>query len=105
VDIVSIEINCPDAATAAAIAERLIEQRLAACANIHGPIDSIYRWKGRTEREREVPLALKTRADLVPALIAAVRELHPYETPSILAHPVNANDDYRAWVLAETEGA
>jgi periplasmic divalent cation tolerance protein len=104
-DIVAVEINCPDAATAAAIAERLVERRLAACANIHVPIDSIYHWKGRIERAPEVPLTLKTRADLMPALIAAVRELHPHETPSILAHPVNANDDYRAWVLAETEGA
>jgi periplasmic divalent cation tolerance protein len=103
VDIVSVEINCPDAATAAAIAERLVERRLAACANIHGPIDS--RWKGRIERAPEVPLTLKTHADLVPALIAAVRELHPYETPAILAHPVNASEDYAAWVLAETEGA
>jgi periplasmic divalent cation tolerance protein len=104
-DVVTVEINCPDAATAAAIAERLVERRLAASANIHAPIDSIYRWKGGIERAREVPLVLKTRADLLPALVAAARALHPYQTPSILARPVTAADDYRAWVLAETEGA
>ena len=49
---------------------------------------------------------LKTRAALVPALAAAARALHPYETPSILAAPVtSAAEDYHAWVLAETEGA
>jgi periplasmic divalent cation tolerance protein len=101
-EIVTVEINCPDAAAAAAIAEALVARRLAACANIHAPIDSVYHWKGRVERGPEVPLVLKTRAGLLPALVAAARELHPYETPSILAHAVTANDDYRAWVLAET---
>jgi periplasmic divalent cation tolerance protein len=104
-DIVAVAINCPDAATATTLAERLVERRLAASANIHGSIDSIYRWKGGIERTREIPLVLKSRADLLPALVAAARALHPYETPSIVAHPVIADDDYRAWILAETEGA
>ena len=49
-EIVTVEINCPDAATAAAIAEALVGRRLAACANIHAPIDSLYHWRGRIER-------------------------------------------------------
>jgi periplasmic divalent cation tolerance protein len=104
-DLVIVEINCPDEGVAAAIAAHVVEARLAACANIHAPVDSLYHWKGRADRAREVPPVLKTRAALLPALVAAARELHPYETPSILAHPVEANDDYRAWVLAETGGA
>jgi periplasmic divalent cation tolerance protein len=103
--IVSVEINCPDSATATAIAGALIARRLAACANIHPPIDSLYHWMGRIERSAEVPLTLKTRAELVPALVAAVRALHPYQIPSILAAPVTATEDYRAWVIAETEPA
>jgi periplasmic divalent cation tolerance protein len=102
-DLVSVEINCPDAASAAAIAEALLAARLAACANIGAPIESIYHWKGAIERATEVPLLLKTTAAHVPALARAARALHPYETPSIVAHPiVSVADDYRAWVVAET---
>jgi periplasmic divalent cation tolerance protein len=102
---VTVEINCPDAETAAAIAEALVARRLAACANIHAPIDSIYHWQGRVERAGEVPLTLKAPAGHFEALAAAVRALHPYEVPSILAWPVSATEDYRAWVVAETAGA
>ena len=104
-DLVTVEINCPDAAVAAAIAEALVTRRLAAAANIHGPIDSLYHWQGRVEHAREVPLVLKTRAALVPALAEAVQALHPYATPSILARPATAPADYVAWVAAETAGA
>ena len=102
-EIVSVEINCPDAACARAIAEALVVRRLAACANIGAPIESLYHWKAGIERAAEVPLTLKTVAALFPALAEAARALHPYETPSIVAHPVSAvTDDYRAWVVAET---
>jgi periplasmic divalent cation tolerance protein len=104
-EITIVEINCPDAATAATIAEVMVERRLAACANLHRPVESLYHWRGAIERAGEVPLTLKTRAELVPALAAAVREIHPYEVPSILAWPATATEDYRAWVLAETAGA
>jgi periplasmic divalent cation tolerance protein len=103
--IVSVEINCPDLATARALAEALVGRRLAACANIGSAVESLYRWKGRVERAPEVPLTLKTAADRFPALAEAARALHPYETPSIVAHPVAAvTEDYRAWVVAETGG-
>jgi periplasmic divalent cation tolerance protein len=105
-EIVTVEINCPDAGTAAAIAEALVARGLAAAANIHPAVESLYRWQGRIERATEVPLVLKTRAALFPALAAAARAMHPYETPSILARPVAAaTDDYRAWVAAETSGS
>ena len=104
-EIVTVEINCPDPGTAWAIAEALVARRLAAAANVHPACESLYRWRGRLERATEVPLVLKTRAALFPALAAAARALHPYETPSILARPVAAaTDDYRAWIAAETAG-
>ena len=101
-EIVTVEINCPDAATAEAIAEALIGRRLAAAANVHAPIASLYRWQGRIERRAEVPLVLKTRAELLPALVEAARALHPDRTPAILSRPAAVPEDYHAWLLAET---
>lgn len=101
-DVVTVEINCPDRATATAIAEALVARRLAAAANVHRPIRSLYWWKGDIVRRVEVPLVLKTRAALAPALSEAARALHPYETPSILVRPAGADAGYAAWVAAET---
>ena len=102
--VITVEINCPDDGTASVIAEAMVSARLAAAANVHGPVESVYLWGGRTERRTEVPLVLRTRAEHFPALVEAVRELHPYEVPSIVAQPVSVPDDYRAWVEAETVG-
>lgn len=100
---VDIWINCPDKATADGIADALIERRLAACANVLGPIESAYHWKGKVEREPEVPLVLKTRAALFDRVVAAVRDLHPYETPSVIGLPIAmVNDDYLQWIVDET---
>lgn len=104
--LVTVEILCPDAGVAMGIAEALLAQRLAACANLMAPCASAYHWNGAVERAEEVPLVLKTRAALFPALVAAARALHPYETPAIMAQALaGVNDDYRDWVLAETREA
>jgi periplasmic divalent cation tolerance protein len=100
--LVTVEINCPDKAVATALAEVLVARRLAAAANIHPEIFSLYRWQGEIVRRMEVPLVLKTRAALASALADAVRSLHPYDTPSILTRPIEATDGYAAWVAAET---
>lgn len=100
--IITVEVNCPDDGSAAVIAEALVADRLAACANVHAPVESVYRWGGRTERQTEVPVVLKTRAEHFPALVEAVRALHPFEVPAIVAQPVSVPDDYREWVEAET---
>lgn len=102
-DLVTVEINCPDKAVAMAIAEALVARRLAAAANVHPEIDSLYRWQGAVVRRPEVPLVVKTRAALAAAVADAARALHPYETPSILTRPVEAPAGYAAWVAAETE--
>lgn len=91
-------------AEAEAIAQALLEARLAACVQM-SPIRSRYVWKGEIAREDEVLLAIKTRADLFEAVRARIRELHSYETPEILATPVtHADADYLAW-LAESTGS
>ncbi|HSM41615.1 MAG TPA: divalent-cation tolerance protein CutA [Afifellaceae bacterium] len=101
--IIDIWINCPDETVARRIAEDLIDKRLAACANLYPAIRSVYRWQGAIERESEVPLLVKTRADLFDAVATAVGAIHPYETPSIIGLEIaHVNADYRDWVVAET---
>ena len=103
--IIEVRVNCPDEATASAIADRIVGERLAAAANIHAPISSRYHWKGRIERASEVPLVLKTRRSLFEALAARITELHPYETPGILGiKVVSVNESYRTWLIDETAG-
>lgn len=96
--------HLPDAASAEALAEALIEARLAACVNILEPCRSVYRWKDTVERATEIPLFIKTTNDRYPALEAAIRAAHPYELPEIIALPVSAGlPAYLAWVAAETK--
>jgi periplasmic divalent cation tolerance protein len=95
--------NVPDRAVAAALAKALLDDRLAACVNIGGPVESIYHWHGRIETGEEVPVAVKTRSALYSNVEATIRKFHPYDTPEILAIPVVAGDArYLDWLAAET---
>ena len=97
--------NVPDHATAAALAQALLDERLAACVNIGAPIDSMYHWRGAIETAREVPVTIKTRAALYSDVEAAIRNIHPYDTPEIIAIPVAAGDErYLGWIAAEVRG-
>ena len=89
-----------DTAEAERIALILVEERLAACANILGPCRSIYRWQGAIERADEVAALFKTRAELAPALIERLTALHSYDVPAAVIWPIaQAGDRYRDWVL------
>ncbi|KQP50454.1 dihydroorotate dehydrogenase [Methylobacterium sp. Leaf399] len=93
----------PDAGTALAIGEELVRARLAACVNVLPGMTSVYAWKGTVERGNEVVTILKTRESLGPALAAALKARHPYETPIVLHLPVlEADPDTMAWIVAET---
>ena len=84
----------------------LLERRLCACVNILPGMVSYYWWQGAIERGEEAVMIIKTRAGLAEAVRAAVKELHPYSTPAILAVPIEAVDpDYHAWIVAETQAA
>ena len=83
------------------VARRLLEKRLVACANFF-PVRSTYWWKGKLEDADEVVSLLKTRLELWEPLVAEVKRLHPYEVPCIERLEVRANDDYEAWVRAQT---
>lgn len=95
--------NAPDAGCAERIARELVERRLAACVNILPPCRSIYRWQGQIEEQGEIPLLIKTGAARLAELTDALRMLHPYEVPEIIALPVSAGlPAYLDWVRQET---
>lgn len=88
------------------IGRGLVEDRLAACANVIDGMESIYWWQGKLTEDRETVLIVKTRADLVPAAIAKVRALHSYTVPCVVALPLlDGNPDYLDWLAAETKPA
>ncbi len=85
------------------LASTLVEERLAACVDVVAGAVSIYRWKGAVERAEESLLVAKTGDASIERLMARIAEIHPYETPEIVALDVaRASDSYRAWVDAET---
>lgn len=84
------------------IATMLVTKRLAACVQIVGPITSVYRWKGKMERTKEWLCIAKTRATLFGAVEKAIREIHPYDIPEILAIPITlGNAAYVRWLDKE----
>jgi periplasmic divalent cation tolerance protein len=102
--LVTVYATFPDAEEAARIARILVEERLAACANILGPVRSIYRWQGKIEDAAEVAALFKTKADTADTLIARLAELHSYDVPAATVWPIeNALPAYAAWVEAETK--
>jgi periplasmic divalent cation tolerance protein len=103
IDVVLILTTVPDDARAETLARTLVEERLAACVNVHGPMTSIYRWKGEVEREAERQLIIKTTRDRVPALEARIKGLHSYELPEFVIVPIEGGSGaYLDWVRRET---
>ena len=95
---------CPDLDTARRIAERLVEDRLAACASVLPGMHSVYRWQGQMERADEALLLIKTSRERLPALTECVLALHPYELPELVAvEATGGSPAWLDWVVAETE--
>jgi periplasmic divalent cation tolerance protein len=98
-DCVQVTTTLPDQAAAEHVADRLVKERLAACAQVLGPVSSTYRWRGEIEHATEWYCHLKTTASCAAAVEARIRELHPYETPEIIAVPIaQGNPDYLRWI-------
>jgi len=98
-EIVTVYATFADAEEAERIAGVVVEERLAACANILGPCRSIYRWQGKVEQAQEVPVLFKTSAEAAARLIARIGALHSYDVPAAVAWPIaNALPAYRDWV-------
>jgi periplasmic divalent cation tolerance protein len=88
------------------LAQLVVSQRLAACAQVLGPMTSTYWWNGRVESADEWLCLVKTAGDRVDAAIAAVRAAHSNHTPEIIAVPIATGDqDYLVWVTSETRPA
>ncbi len=99
-DKIVVLVTCGSAREARTIARELVERRLAACVNVaEAPVHSIYRWKGKVESAREYLLVLKSSRRRFAALEAAVRKLHSYDVPEIIALPVVAGSRaYLHWI-------
>lgn len=98
-EIVTVYATFANDEEAVRIAHTVIEERLAACANILGPCRSIYRWQGEIEDAQEIAALFKTKADAAEALIARLAELHSYEVPAALVWPIAAaHPPYAQWV-------
>lgn len=98
-------VTTTDAREAAdALARSAVEARVAACAQVAGPLSSTYWWRGAVEVAEEWQVVFKTTAARYPALEEHIRANHGYDVPEILCSPVDAgNPPYLAWVSAETQ--
>jgi periplasmic divalent cation tolerance protein len=95
-------VTAATAEEAERIASMLVDARLAACVQILPAIKSVYRWKGEIVRENEVLLSAKTTREKFAELDRAVRAIHSYETPEIVALPIAAiSDAYLEWLRGE----
>lgn len=97
-----IRTTVGDRAAAEAIARRLVEDRLAACVQIDGGIDSVYRWNDSIEQAAEWRLTVKTSLGRTAPCVASLVEQHAYETPEVIVSEVFASPAYAEWVLRST---
>jgi periplasmic divalent cation tolerance protein len=102
-DKIVVLVTCGSAREARRIARSVVDQRLAACVSIlEVPVRSIYRWKGKVESAKETLLIIKSSRKRFVALQNAIRKLHSYDVPEIIALPIERGSrDYLAW-LAES---
>ena len=98
-EIVVVLTTVADNDGAEAFARQLVEERLAACVNLHPAMLSFYRWQGQVTRDAERQIVIKTTRDRVPALEARLKALHTYDLPEFLVLPVEQGSEaYLAWV-------
>lgn len=101
-----IVTSTTDSETAAReLAAKAIEERLGACAQVVGPVTSVYRWDGEVRTDREWRVEIKTTAGRVPALTERIGRLHGYDLPEVIATPiVGGSAAYLSWLTTETAG-
>ncbi len=102
----SVYITASDRDEAVRIGTALIEDRLAACANVIDGARSLYRWEGEVRDDPEAVVILKSRTELMDALASRVKEIHSYDVPCIVSWPIlGGNAEYMSWLAAETDAA
>jgi periplasmic divalent cation tolerance protein len=97
-DLVLVLTTMPNDLRADELAQTLVDERLAACVNVHGPMASTYRWKGHVERAAERQLVIKTTRGRLPAVEARLRALHPYDLPEFLTVDAEGSVAFTSWV-------
>ena len=98
-DHIVVLITTSSASEAQAIGRALVEARLAACVNVTSGLRSLFRWQGKIEEQEEVLMVVKSRSELLPSIIEAVKRLHSYTVPEVIALPIVAgSSDYLAWI-------
>lgn len=104
-NVLVVYVTFPGREAAGSVAERLVEERLAACCNLLPGVESVYRWEGRVETAQECLMLAKTTAERFPALRDRVMELHPYDLPEVIAVPVTVGlEPYLGWVGESVSG-
>lgn len=99
-----VYITAPNKDEALRIARQLVTERLAACANVIDGATSVYWWDAELVESAESVIFLKTRDDLVDALIKRAQAIHPYDCPCVVALEISAgNPDFLTWIGAETQ--
>ena len=102
-EIVLVLTTAPDDARAEAWARTIVDERLGACVNVHGPMASFYRWRGAVERDAERQMVIKTTRERLVALEARLKQLHSYELPEFIVLSVDGGSAaYLDWIAAET---
>ncbi|MEA5361587.1 divalent-cation tolerance protein CutA [Amycolatopsis sp., V23-08] len=90
-------------AAARELATQAVEARLGACAQVVGPVTSVYRWEEKVQTDQEWRVEIKTTAGRVAALTERIRQLHGYDLPEVIATPIEGGSaEYLAWLTAET---
>lgn len=98
-----IYITTPTRREAKNIAETLVKEKLIACANFF-PIESIYRWRGKIQREKEFGMIFKTKEKLVEKIIKRAKKLHSYEVPCIISLPIEKGyKKFLKWINESTK--
>jgi periplasmic divalent cation tolerance protein len=99
---VLLYVTASDAEEAKKIGKEMVSRRLAACANVVEKIHSVYWWKGKLEEDSEAILILKTKKDKIQDVVNAVREIHSYENPAVVAIPIlGGSEDFLCWIGEE----
>lgn len=103
--VVAVLMTAPDAETGERLGARLVEERLAACANVLSGVVSIFRWEGEVKTEGEALVILKTTMARLDELRERAVSIHPYDVPEVIALPVTAGHaPYLEWVRVEASG-
>ena len=98
-----VYVTAPNPEEARAIAKAVVEERLAACANVLGAVESCFFWDGAAQSETETALLLKTTTGRLEALTARVSALHSYDEPCVIALPIiGGSRSFIDWIAAET---